>query len=168
MPTTRTFTFATLPTTPNELRALPEAAQTDPFAVAALAVLAALAYHGASPEACYTLFDELRGPAGALTPFAKQFLRDRLAESPHVPRSFLLGTSPDNDYAPSIPYRISVADGPYSYTDEGYAKLWLHSSGADSDRPVTLRQGKDGRWWLWGDIMFLSQIRDPESQNPWA
>ena len=166
--TVRTFSFDALPTTVAELKTLPEAAQADPFATAALAVLAACAYHGASPEACYDLFDELRGPAGALTPFARQFLRDRLAEYPYVPLSFLEGATPDNDYASARPYRVTVFDGPYSYQNDGYAALWLRSSGADTERPVTLRLAKDGRWYLWGDITFLSQVRPPESSNPWA
>ena len=57
---------------------------------------------------------------------------------------------------------------PTSFDEEGYAKLYLKSSGADSPRPVQLRQKpSSGEWFLW-DQMLLSQIREPISADPWA
>ena len=85
----------------------------------------------------------------------------------YVPRSYFNGATPQNDYTPSAPYTIVVSENPYSYTDEGYAKLFLRSGGADSERAVQLRNAKDGKWYLWEQFL-LADIRKPESTNPWA
>ena len=37
----------------------------------------------------------------------------------------------------------------------------------DNPREVKLRLAKDGRWYLW-EQMILVGIREPESANPWA
>ena len=39
--------------------------------------------------------------------------------------------------------------------------------GADSAREIVLREAKDGKWYLW-DQFILSDVRKPESENPWA
>ena len=77
------------------------------------------------------------------------------------------GAVPQNDYTPDLPAVIAVSESPYSYQDQGYAKLYLQSGGADSPRAVQLRQAKDGKWYLWEQFL-LADIRKPESQNPWA
>jgi len=84
-----------------------------------------------------------------------------------VPRSYYDGATPENNYEPSEPYTITVSDNPYSYQDEGYATLHLKSGGADSPRQVKLRLAKDGKWYLW-DQMLLADIRVPAEQDPWA
>ena len=61
---------------------------------------------------------------------------------------------------------ITVRDDPYSYQNEGYARLQLQSFGADSLRPVTLRR-KGEQWMLW-DQMLLADIRTPAKDDPWA
>jgi len=76
--------------------------------------------------------------------FDKQFLRDRLTGKDYVPRSYLKGTSPENDYEPAQPYIIEVLENPYSYDNDGYAKLYIRSSGADSPRPIVLKQKQAG------------------------
>ncbi len=110
------------------------------------------------------MLNSLKGPR-ELSEYEKQFLRDRLRGKEYVAMSYLGGTNPDNEYTPTTPYTISINDGPYSYTEEGYAKLYITSSGADSPRPITLRQ-KDDRWLLW-EQMLLADIRKPKSQADW-
>jgi hypothetical protein len=85
----------------------------------------------------------------------------------YVPRSYFKGATPANDYKPDEPYTITVSENPYSYDDQGYAKLYLQSGGADSPRPIQLRQAKDGKWYLW-EQFILADIRKPESADPWA
>ena len=77
---------------------------------------------------------------------------------------------PNNDYTPSIPLTIEVKENPYSYDNEGYARLFVKSGGADSERPITVRKTKEGNYMLWSDTIMglLSDIREPESNNPWA
>ena len=62
---------------------------------------------------------------------------------------------------------VRVSENPYSYQEQGYAKLYLYSGGADSPRPVQLRLAKDGKWYLWEQFL-LADIRQPESADPWA
>lgn len=161
-----TFTFESLPKSVDELKALPEASLTSPFAVAALSV-AALCSYEENKDACFEMLNLLKGPQ-PLTPFDYQFLRDRLGGKAYKPFSFFAGSSPANGYKPNAPYTITVSDNPYSYGDANYATLWLQSSGADSARPVKLRKkGSTGQWFLW-DIQFLSDIRIPAEEDPWA
>ena len=68
---------------------------------------------------------------------------------------------------PSQPYTVTVSENPYSYQNEGYAKMFIRSGGADSPREVLLRKAKDGKWYLWEQFILVG-IRQPESQNPWA
>ena len=112
------------------------------------------------------MLNVLRGPR-PLSELDKQFIRDRFMDKDYVPRSYFKGSVPENDYTPSEPLTIVIEDNPYSYQDEGYAKLFLKSGGADSLRPVQMRLAKDGKWYLWEQFL-LSDIRQPESSNPWA
>ncbi len=160
----KTFTFDRLPETADELRALPEAALTDAYATAALTV-AALCRYEASPDDCIAMLNVLKGPQ-ELTVYEKQFLRDRLVGKSYVPLSYFAGTSPANDYTPSLPYTLTVHDDAYSEANEGYLRLDLHSSGADNDRQITLRR-KGDQWFLWEQFL-LPDIRKPAKDDPWA
>lgn len=160
----RTFVFQTLPRNVEELRALPEFALSDPFMTAALTV-AALCRYEADPNAAVEMLNELRGPR-PLSTFEIQFLRDRLAGKGYKPYSFFEGATPANNYTPNQPCTITVRDDPYSYQNEGYARLQLQSFGADSLRHVTLRR-KGEQWMLW-DQMLLADIRTPAKDDPWA
>lgn len=164
---TKTFTFESLPTTLAELQALPEAKLDDPFKAAALTVLALNAY-AANADAGAEMLNFLKGPK-PLTPADKQFLRDRFMDGKtYVPISYFAGTSPDNNYTPAQPYKLTINDNPYSYQDAGYATLWLTSSGADSQRQVKLRKKEStGEWFLWEQYL-LPDIRQPKAADPWA
>lgn len=163
MAETKTFTFNQLPKNLDELKALPEADLSTPFKAAALSVLAFVRYTE-STEDGLAMLDWLNGPKD-LSGYDRQFLRDRLSGKEYVAFSYFEGTSPDNDYTPSQPYTIKVSDQVYSYQNEGYAKLFIKSSGADSARPIELRQ-KDSQWFLWQE-MLLSDIRKPKSKSDW-
>lgn len=158
-------TFAKLPDTLDEFKALPQAAMTSPADTAALTVLA-LCFYPQDSEASLSMLDFLRGPR-PLSGVDKQFIKDRFMDKDYVPRSYFNGATPENDYLPSEPYTIKVSENPYSYAEENYAKMYLTSGGADSQRYVQLRKAKDGKWYLW-EQFILSDIRKPESTNPWA
>ncbi len=158
-------TFASLPESLEEFRALPQAALNNPFDTAAMTVLA-LCFYPQDRELCFQMLEFLKGP-GTLSPYERQFIRDRFMDSDYVPRSYFKGASPQNDYLPSQPYTISVSENPYSYQNQGYAKLFIRSGGADNPREILLRLAKDGKWYLWEQFL-LAGIRAPESSNPWA
>ena len=158
------FTFDKLPENLAELQARPEASLKSAYKTTAL-TMAALCSFEKNEDDVYGMLDFLKGP-GTLSPYEQQFLRDRFMDKDYVPRSFFKGAVPQNDYTPDLPAVIAVSESPYSYQDQGYAKLYLKSGGADSPRAVQLRQAKDGKWYLWEQFL-LADIRKPESQNPW-
>ncbi len=154
-----------IPRSVEEFKALPQASQTSEFDVAALTVIA-LCVYPENRDASLEMLNVLRGPR-PLSEMDKQFIRDRFMDKDYVPRSFLRGAVPGNDYTVAAPYVIEVEENPYSYEQEGYAKLYLKSGGADSPRAVQLRLAKDGKWYLWEQFL-LADIRQPESSNLWA
>jgi hypothetical protein len=161
---TEIITFEKLPANLDELKQIADL--SSPFKTAALAV-AVFANYEKNVDATVEMLNYIKGPR-PLSPFDIQFIRDRLQGKGYVIRSYFKGTSPQNDYTPSAPYQVEVADNPYSYTNEGYATLWLTSSGADNPRQVTLRlKPSTGEWFLW-EHTFLSDIRIPASQDEWA
>ena len=157
--------FSALPENVEQFKALPQAQLSNPFDTAALTVLA-LCFYPQDKDASVEMLNYLRGPR-PLSTYDKQFIRDRFMDKDYVPRSYFNGATPQNDYLPSEPYTIKVSENPYSYQNRGYAKLFVTSGGADSPREITLRQTKDGKWYLW-EQFILAGIREPESSNPWA
>ena len=165
----KSFTFESIPTTLDELKALPGADLKDPFAVAALGVLA-LNMYPVDKDTCCAMLDFLMGPT-QLSTYDKQFLKDRFADSDYVPRSYFEGATPANNYEPAEPFTIKVRENPYSRDNisEGYITLYLTSGGADSQRPISLRtKASTGEWFLNGVPSILAGIRKPASADPWA
>ena len=161
--------FTVLPQTLAELVALPQAGLVTPFETAGLAVVALCAYPQSKDDAI-AMINYLRGPA----PLSNRdigFLADRMAQNDKagfLGRSYFDGATPENDYAPSEPYTVTISENPYSYETEGSAKLFIKSGGGDSPRPISLRLAKDDKWYLWEYSSLLLDIRPPESTNPWA
>lgn len=164
-PGSQTFTFASLPQNVEELKTMPEADFSSPFATAAL-VVAALCRYETSPKDCIAMLDYLRQPR-PMSVYEQQFLRDRLGGKAYVPRSYFAGTSPQNDYTPSLPYQITVSAGQNAFKYEGYATLTIVSSGADTPRQIQMR-AKGGTVWYWWEHHLLPDIRTPVSMDPWA
>ena len=157
--------FQALPQNQAELGALPQAALQSPFETAAL-FAAALCVYPQNPAEALRMINVLKGPQ-ALSTYETQFIADRMRGKDYLPRSYFLGATPANNYAPTMPMTVNVSDNPYSYQEAGYAKLLLQSGGADSPRPIVMRQAKDGRWYLWEQFL-LSDIRPPAASDPWA
>lgn len=163
--TKQTFAFASLPENLQQLQALPEASLDSPYKTAALAVCAFCVY-AVDKTAGEEMLNFLRGPKGPLSPYDKQFFKDRLTDQQYVPFSYFEGAKPANDYRPDEPSRITVFADPYSFQNEGYAKLNINSGGADSPRQIVLRS-KGNQWFLWEQYILVG-IRKPASQDPWA
>lgn len=161
----RTFVFAALPESLEQLQQLPEGALTDPFQTAALTVCALYAY-GKDQNVGIHMLNWLRGPR-PLGLFDISFLNDRFREGKLVPVSYFAGAVPENDYTPNRPYTLTVEAGPYADANPGYKKLHIRSGGADNPREIVLRQKADGTWLLWDQFLLLS-IRQPRSADPWA
>ena len=157
--------FDRLPGNLDELKAMPQASLNQPDYGAAL-FLAVMMHYTVDKEETYKMLEFLKGPYG-LSTYEKQFLADRMADGAHVVRSFFKGTSPDNDYTPSLPYMIETERG-FDQEIDGRMKIFLTSSGADSKRHILLRHKVSTDQWFIEDQMLLSMIRTPKSQDPWA
>ncbi len=165
---TWTVTFQNLPVNLEQLKAMPEAALTQAENTVALTV-AALCLYPVDQNAALEMLNFLSGPK-ELSALDKQQLADRFRGKDYVARSFFAGASVDNNYEPTQPYQITVIENPYSrdQINEGYLTLYVQSAGADSPRPIKLRnKPSTGQWFLW-EQMILSDIRVPKAADPWA
>ena|SRR3989338_2313859 len=72
----------------------------------------------------------------------------RLDDKPYVARSYVAGTSPENNY--TLPKECSVTfrlqDKYVGDVEKGDYKVFVWSSGADSARPVTCKRNDNGVW----------------------
>ena len=166
----KTVAFDLLPENLDQLKSLPGADLKDPYYVAGLAVLA-LCEYPKNEEACYDMLNYLKGPR-PLSPMEKNFINDRFMDGvDYVPRSYIEGTSPDNDYTPQVPYQIVIKEFAHSRDNinDGYLRLFIRSSGADSERFLDLRyKPSTEQWFLWEFPGILLGIRPPKSTNVWA
>ncbi len=161
-----TFSFPSLPANVSQLKALPEASLDSAFKTVALTI-AALCRYEQSPDEAFEMLDFLKGPEN-LSTYEKQFIGERLKDKAYIPRSYFAGATPQNSYAPSVPYTITVIENPYSFDNENWATLYVASGGADNPRPVKLRKKPSTGEWFLNDIQCLSEIRVPVSEDPWA
>lgn len=160
------FSFAAIPANVAQLQALPEASLDSAFKTAALTILVLCRYEQ-DPNGVIAMLDFLKGP-GEVSPYEKQFLKERLAGKYYKPFSFFEGATPQNSYVPTEPYTVTVHENPYSFDNEGWAVLWLKSSGADHMRQIKLRKKPSTGQWFLNEIQCLSDIRTPVAEDPWA
>lgn len=129
--------------------------------------LAALLLFDQDKDAGTEAMNVLRGPR-PLSGYDVQFLRDRLRGKSYLPLAYFEGATPQNNYTPSKPYTLQVLPDPRPQNIEpGYLRVFLKTTGADSPRPMKLRQ-KGENWYLWEYSSILSGIRIPEQEDPWA
>lgn len=157
--------FDELPTSYDEFIALPQASLTTVYDTAAMTVLA-LCFYPSDPELSIKMYEYVSGPR-TINNTEYSFIKDRFMDYDYVPRSYFTGATPANDYKPSEPYTVRVSENPYTYENDGYAKMFLTSGGADTERFVMLRKGKDDKWYLWEQFILVG-IREPTSNSPWA
>ena len=163
----KTYTFESLPQTVDDLKALPEAALTDVYAVAALSLLALTRFE-TDREESIKMLNFLKGP-DPMSPMATQHIADRFMDGKfYIVNSFFEGATPANNYTPSKPYKVKVSSTPYSFDNENWAVLYLHSGGADSPRPVKLRKKPSTGQWFLVEIQYLADIRPPVANDKWA
>lgn len=162
-----TFTFSALPKSLAELQSLPEAKLDTPYKTAALTVLALCAY-ASDREIGTEMLNWLRGPR-PLNGQEISFLNDRFRDGKtYLPLTYFVGAKPENDYTPTEPYKLVIESNHTSDDEAGYMKLFIPCGGADSPRPIKLRQrGSDGKWFLWEQYL-LTGVKTPVAADPWA
>lgn len=160
--------FQEMPETLEQMKALPQASMKDPFDVAALTV-AALCVYPSNKEESIKMLNYLKGPQ-PLSPMEVAFIADRFRDADYVPRSYLKGATPQNNYIPERPYSVEIYELAHSRDNfkDGYLILNLNSGGADSPRQIKLRtKPSTGEWFLWEQFILVG-IRVPVAANPWA
>lgn len=55
-----------------------------------------------------------------------------------------------------------------SFENEGWARVFMKSTGADTEREVRLRLKKSTGQWFLNEEYLLPDIRVPKSADPWA
>lgn len=163
-----TFTFDRIPETVDELKALPQANLQNPFGVVALVILAMNNFNK-DLDKCKEMLTFLKGP-GTLMNQEISRMNDQLKGKDYLMRSYFEGTTPENNYKPTEPYKITVFDHPNSYDNEkdGYVTLWVKSSGSDSDRQVRLRKKQSTGEWFLNEEYLTPGIKTPQEADPWA
>ena len=161
-----TVAFDALPTTIDEFSALAEGKLTSPENTCAL-FMCALNLYITDRDAGIEAVNRLRGPR-PLSNYDIQFLRDRLRDKPYLPLAYFDGAAPENNYTPDQPYTLCLyADPRPQDCETGYMRMFIKTAGADSARPVKLRQ-KGDEWFLWEYSSILTGIRIPAGLDPWA
>ena len=163
----RTISIPFLAQSVEQMMQMPYATLHNEFEVAALTV-AVLCNYCQNPQATVEMLNYLRGPR-PLSPFEVQFLRDRLQGKPYKMLSYLNGTSPTNNYTPTMPLGVTIVTTPASAVQPDMISLFIPSSGADSLRQLDLRRKPStGQWFLWSSDGLMPDIRIPVNQDPWA
>lgn len=128
--------------------------------------LCALNLYIKNPEEGIEALNLMRGPR-PMNGYDVQFLKDRLRGKNYLATAYFEGAEPENGYTPDVPYSLEVMPTPRPQDVEpGYAKFFIHTAGADSPRPVTLRR-KGDNWCLWEYSSILTGIRLPAEEDPW-
>lgn len=158
--------FDRLPTNLEELKQCEYGSLTKPEYAAAL-FLAAMRVYPTNREAALEMVQYLQGPR-ELSAYDKQFIRDRMMDKgTYIANSYFLGATVDNNYTPTEPYTVRMTENPYSYSNEGYVKLFVKSAGGDSPRPIVMRhKPSTNQWFLWEQSLLLG-IRVPSCEDPW-
>ena len=158
--------FGSMPATLAEFTKLPEANLTIPENTCAMFLLA-LKLYVENRYMGVEAINLLRGPR-PLSNYEIQFLNDRLGDKKYLPMAYFEGATPQNNYAPTAPYTVDFLSDPRPQDcEEGYMRLYLKTAGADSPRPIRLRN-KGGSWYLWEYSSILVGIRIPASEDAWA
>lgn len=155
----------TLPKTAAELKAITEMDFTSPFHVAGL-FIAAICVYSENKDECFRMVDALKGPQ-KLSAMEKQFIHNRMmGKADYIGKAYFAGAVPENDYTPALPHTVIVAEKPDTYSEAGYATVYIRTGGADFPRTLRLRK-KGEHWFLWEYAEILADIRKPVSSDPW-
>lgn len=133
------------------------------------AVIFALAVFETNPDKAREMLEYINGPED-VSEFDIDFIENQIDQYPYVMRSYFDGTSPEEDYELKD-ISITIKENIYSRDEKGYVKMWLHSTGADSDRYVMLRKKEStNEWFLFSDTYkgLMAGIRAPKIQDKWS
>lgn len=151
--------FSALPEDAAQMEAALQSWRSSEKAVAAL-FIQALAVYASDPDTAFSMMDALVGGNG-LSYYDEQLLSSRMdGKESYLPFSYFVGAVQSNDYTPNEPYTVTVKEQSNSRDEIGYIKLFIPSGGADTARPIQLRQ-ENGGWYVHEYSSLLLDIRRP-------
>ena len=162
---TKTLTFSKMLTSAKDLQELDI---TNEY-VSACAVIFALAECEKDINAGKEMLEYINGPED-VSGFDINFIKEQIKQYPYLMRSYFNGTSVDNNYEVKN-VSINVKVNAYSKDEAGYIKLWFKSTGADSERALTLRQKASTKEWFLSSDSYkglMAGIRTPKAADKWA
>ncbi|MDV6237720.1 hypothetical protein CH379_018990 [Leptospira ellisii] len=94
-------------------------------------------------------------------------IKRQIEQHPYLIGSYLPGSSASNGYIPGPPpYSFTLSSNRFSgSTESGERKLFIPSSGADTERPVTLKRNPKGIWKVKEFSSLLVGIKKPAAKN---
>lgn len=129
--------------------------------------LCALNIYNKDPKQGIEAMNIIRGPR-PMNGIDEQFLKDRMRGKTYLATAYFENATSENAYLPKAPYIVEVLDDPRPQDlEENYRRFFLKTAGADSPRPIKLRQ-KGNEWFLWEYSSILSGIKLPAAEDPWA
>lgn len=158
------YLFSRFPAELTDFCGLNQAMMKTPFDTAYMTFLA-LCMFKTNPRIGIEMLSYVRGTFH-FSEKEKAEIRTALDGEEYIPYSFFEGAYPYNNYQPLRPYKLEICEMPYSFSEDGYAKLAVQSSGAEEPRTITLRQ-KNGRWFFW-DQDLLGDIIKPALADSWT
>ena len=162
-------TVGAIPATLEEFTAFRDEVATSPAGGAAAFVVAQYLYtqDEALGLACLTvaldrslLVEGAQGTAGLQpsNPEIQRF-RERVGRQPHIASSYFQGASPQSGYAlPAPPLTIKLKRGQRT---SGGRKVFVYSTGADSPRPIVLKENDRGLWKAYEWSSLTVGVRKP-------
>ncbi len=152
--------IAKIPESLSEFREMTASRFRNPAEVCAW-LIAALQLYVQNPEEGIEALEILHG-GEQLSGYEKQFLKDRFRGKAYLAKAYFSGACPENAYEPSVPYTVELKEDKHP-AEAGYRKFFVFTAGADSPRPLTLKQNRNG-WMIYEYSSILSGIRLPVNQ----
>lgn len=93
------------------------------------------------------LIKSARGYKGFRPGNSIQYHMTRIKRRPYMVRSYVKGATPENGYElPESDLQIALSRNRYSKRGDDYIKIFVDCSGANSARPVALKENDRGYW----------------------
>lgn len=155
------FTFKRLPMNAVEISKIVDF--KDEKSVSAMFIATLVGYFENKDESI-AMINVLKGPE-SISNYDINFLDSQLKEKPYLPNAYFEGATPENNYTPNEPLTIIIYDDT-NKSEDGYIRVFVKTTGADSPRGIMLRQ-KGDEWFIWDYPGILMGVRLPAEQDVW-
>jgi hypothetical protein len=80
------------------------------------------------------------------SPSIREYVNRYIKTKPYLARSYIQATTPQDGYMLPEELEITISKNIHSTISEDRVKVFIHSTGADTPRPVTLQRNNRGIW----------------------